>query len=178
MAASFFFVTRKSRAVFHVWFVCLLQKNMTHRFFFVVSGLFVCYARISRTISWLLRFFRYVRIPRSVSCLVCLFVTQESRKHFFSGLFACLLVREIQNTFVSVIERRTQASILMTISWICRINWRNDLFRWNVSLTSSPPEGSKSVSPKGSLSRPASWSVSSTDVVSLAMRNDKLKKKL
>ena len=117
-----FFVTRKSRAVFHVWFVCLLQKNMTHRFFFVVSGLFVCYARISRTISWLLRFFRYARIPRSVSCLVCLFVTQESRKYFFSGLFACLLVREIQNTFVSVIERSTQASILMTISWICRIN--------------------------------------------------------
>ena len=122
MAASFFFVTRKSRAVFHVWFVCLLQKNMTHRFFFVVSGLFVCYARISRTISWLLRFFRYVRIPRSVSCLVCLFVTQESRKYFFSGLFACLLFREIPNTFFSVIERSTQASIPITISWICRIN--------------------------------------------------------
>ena len=86
-----------------LWFVCLLRKNLAH--YFMVAS-----------------FFRYARIPRSVSCLVCLFVTQESRKYFFSGLFACLLVREIQNTFVSVIERSTQASILMTISWICRIN--------------------------------------------------------
>ena len=88
-----------------LWFVCLLRKNLAHYFmaasFFslrenpaqcFMSGLFVCLLR------------------------------KNLANIFFSGLFACLLVREIQNTFVSVIERSTQASILMTISWICRIN--------------------------------------------------------
>ena len=85
-----------------LWFVCLLRKNLAH--YFMAASFFS------------------LRENPAQCVLVCLFVTQESRKHFFSGLFACLLVREIQNTFVSVIEKSTQASILMTISWICRIN--------------------------------------------------------
>ena len=55
---------------FDLLFVRLLRKNLVHC---LLSYLFVCYPRISCT----------------VSSLVCLFVTQNSRALFFSCLFVC-----------------------------------------------------------------------------------------
>ena len=91
------FVTQESRALFFLLFVCYARISRT------VSSLlclfvtlesralfllwFVCYARISRTISWLLRFFCYARIPRSVSSLVCMFV----RKEYDTPILLCRL---------------------------------------------------------------------------------------
>ena len=86
-----------------LWFVCLLRKNLAH--YFMAASFFSLRENPAQCFMSGL-FVCYARILQI----------------FFSGLFACLLVREIQNTFVSVIERSTQVSILMTISWICRIN--------------------------------------------------------
>ena len=87
-------VTQKSRALFLLQFACLLRKNLARYFF---CSLFVCHARISRTIYslgllvlcknlahclFLSLLFCYARISRTVSSVVFLSVTQESRAMF------------------------------------------------------------------------------------------------
>ena len=65
--------------------------------------MFVCYVRISRTISWLLRFFCYAKIPRSVSCLVCMFVTKEYDTPILLCRlwFVCLLRKNLAHYFMA-----------------------------------------------------------------------------
>ena len=92
-------VTQKSRALFLLQFACLLRKNLARYFF---CSLFVCHARISRTIYslgllvlcknlahclFLSLLFCYARISRNVSPVVRLSVTQESDALFLPVVF-------------------------------------------------------------------------------------------
>ena len=107
-------VLQESRTLSVLWIVCLLRKSFVHCFFswilyhfyaqisFLVhclfSGLFVCYARVSRT----------------VCSLDCLFAMQESRALFFLWI-VCLLRKSFVHCFFSWILYHFYAQISFLI---------------------------------------------------------------
>ena len=88
-------VMQKSRALFLLQFACLLRENLARYFF---CSLFVCHARISRTIYSLGLLVCCARISRTASFLVCFSVTRESRALFLLQ-FSCLLRKNLAQCF-------------------------------------------------------------------------------
>ena len=88
-------VTRKSRALFLLQFVCLSCENLAHNLFPGFVGLLCKNLAHCLFLSLL---FCYARISRTVSSVVFLSVTQESRAMFLLQ-FACLLRKNLTHCF-------------------------------------------------------------------------------
>ena len=91
----YLFVTRESRALYLLLFICLSCTNLTPCFVF---GLLVIRKNLTQCFfsCW---FVCYTRISRTVSSLVCLFVTQGSRALFHLLFF--LLRKNLVHCFFS-----------------------------------------------------------------------------
>ena len=116
-----FFATRESRAHCRLWCVCLLRKNLAH--YFMAALFFFCYAKI----------------PRSVSCLVCMFVTKEYDTPILLCRlwFVCLLRKNLAHYFMAASFfslRENPAQCFMSGLFVCYARISQILFFWFVCL--------------------------------------------